>query len=91
MTTTPSGVVIHWPSIDPILALREADDFFTTSDTSSPLPLQEGRELDVTSDDLQSGRNNPDRQLFTSVRGESDEESVSSDGPSVEGETEEDR
>lgn len=91
MTTTPSGAIVHWPSIDPITILQEADDVSTPSDSLSPLPFQEGRELNVTSGDEQLGLNNPDRHVFVSIHGESDEEAVSSDDPSMDGETEDAR
>lgn len=68
MSTTPLGVIVHWPGVDPDLALLEVDDFYSAPSTSCVHPFQEGRELDFTLDDEFNGRNNPERQLFASTQ-----------------------
>nr|CAB3504581.1 unnamed protein product [Digitaria exilis] len=87
MTTTPSGVIIHWPDMDPVFALQEANDPFKVQGISPLLPFQEGRELSVISDNEQPGPNNLARQLYATIHDESDDEAVSYDAPTVDGET----
>lgn len=84
---TPSGVIVQWPDTDPASAFTKANDPYGAP---TFLPFQEGKELNVTTDDEFSRPNNPGQQILASSGSESDVGPVSSDEPSREGETEED-
>lgn len=90
MSTAPLGVIVHWPGTDPARALMEADHFFGTPNSSPVLLFQESKELNITYEEHHRP-NNPERQLFANTHGNSEEDSVSSDEPSREGETDADR
>ncbi|KAF8745039.1 hypothetical protein HU200_013449 [Digitaria exilis] len=75
MTSTPSGVIVHWPDMDPEVALLEANVPSTVRDILPLLPFQEGREL----------------PSCVILNDHSDEEVVSDDAPTEEGETDADR
>nr|CAB3466544.1 unnamed protein product [Digitaria exilis] len=91
MTTTPSGVIVHWPGMDPEAALFEANVPITVRDIQPLLPFQEGRELLVTKGNKRTGLKNPGRQSCVLLSEHSDEEVVSDDAPTEEGETDADR
>nr|CAB3503418.1 unnamed protein product [Digitaria exilis] len=91
MTTTPSGVIVHWPGMDPEAALFEANVPITVRDIQPLLPFQEGRELLVTKGNKRTGPKNPGRQSCVLLSEHSDEEVVSDDAPTEEGETDADR
>nr|CAB3476548.1 unnamed protein product [Digitaria exilis] len=91
MTTTPSGVIVHWPDIDPEVALHEANVPSTVRDILPLLPFQEGRELPVTMSNRKTRPNNPGRQSCVILNDHSDEEVVSDDASTVDGETDADR
>nr|CAB3502307.1 unnamed protein product [Digitaria exilis] len=91
MTATPSGVIVYWPDMDPVHALQQVNDPSKVQGTFPLLPFQEGRELSVISDNEQPGPNNPARQFCATIRDDSDDEVVSDDTPTVDGETQADR
>ncbi|KAF8756316.1 hypothetical protein HU200_011103 [Digitaria exilis] len=87
----PSGVIVHWPGMDPEAALFEANVPITVRDIQPLLPFQEGRELLVTKGNKRTGLKNPGRQSCVLLSEHSDEEVVSDDAPTEEGETDADR
>nr|CAB3498769.1 unnamed protein product [Digitaria exilis] len=91
MTSTPSGVIVHWPDMDPEVALLEANVPSTVRDILPLLPFQEGRELPVAMGNRKTGPNNPGRQSCVILNDHSDDEVVSDDAPTEEGETDADR
>ncbi|KAF8666369.1 hypothetical protein HU200_053472 [Digitaria exilis] len=91
MTSTPSGVIVHWPDMDPEVAILEANVPSTVRDILPLLPFQEGRELPVAMSNRKTGPNNPGRQSCVILNDHSDEEVVSDDAPTEEGETDADR
>nr|CAB3504318.1 unnamed protein product [Digitaria exilis] len=91
MTTTPSGVIVHWPDMDPEAALFEANVPSTVRDILPLLPFQEGRELPAATGSRRTGPSDPGRQSCVLLNEHSDEEVVSDDAPTEEGETDADR
>nr|CAB3492390.1 unnamed protein product [Digitaria exilis] len=91
MTTTPSGVIVHWPDMDPDVALHEANVPSMVRDILPLLPFQEGRKLSITTSNRRTGPNNPSRQSCVILNDNSDDEVVSDDAPTVDGETDGDR
>nr|CAB3446762.1 unnamed protein product [Digitaria exilis] len=80
MTTTPSDVIVYWPDMDPVVALHEAN-----------VPSTEGRKLSVTTGNRKTGPNNLGRQSCVILNDDNDDEVVSDDAPTVDGETDGDR
>ncbi|KAF8725758.1 hypothetical protein HU200_020310 [Digitaria exilis] len=91
LTTTPSGVIVHWPDMDPEAAMFEANVPSTVRDILPLLPFQEGRELPAATGSRRTGPSNPGRQSCVLLNEHSDEEVVSDDAPTEEGETDADR
>nr|CAB3469830.1 unnamed protein product [Digitaria exilis] len=91
MTTTPLGVIVHWPDMDPEVALHEANVPSTVRDILPLLPFQEGRELPVTMSNRKTGPDNPGSQSCVILNDHSDDEVVSDDAPTDDGETDADR
>lgn len=87
--TTPSEVIIHWLNTDPTSAILKIDDSHLVSIVLKELSFLEGREL-AAADTKSFGSTNQEPQIFASASGdENEEEIISKNKRSYEGETEE--
>lgn len=89
ITTTPNGVVVHWPNVD------LSPDFKQGGHGNYPapgvLPFQEGRNLTPEDVPALPTHDDPTRQLFVIITPDARQGSVSSDEASLDGETTSDR